>query len=60
MTGLAVVTGGTLSYAKYDPEFREWLNTQVPYSSDAINILFQEDRTISERIDTFLNDIQNW
>lgn len=60
LTGLALVTGGTMSYAKYDPEFREWLNTQVPYSSDAINILFQEDQTISERIDNFLNDIQSW
>lgn len=49
-----------MSYAKYDPEFREWLNTQVPYSSDAINILFQEDQTISERIDSFLSNIQDW
>ncbi|XP_034255135.1 MICOS complex subunit Mic60 [Thrips palmi] len=60
LTGLAVVTGATMSYAKFDPDFREWLNTQVPYSSDAINILFQEDQTISERIDNFLTSIQDW
>lgn len=59
-TAIAVVAGGTLSYAKYDPAFREWLNNQVPYSSDAINILFQEDKSISERLDQYLESIQNW
>ncbi|KAE8750856.1 hypothetical protein FOCC_FOCC002284 [Frankliniella occidentalis] len=60
LAGLAAVTGGTFSYAKYDPEFREWLNTQIPYTSDAINILFQEDQTFSERFDNYLESIQSW
>ena len=59
-TALAVVAGGTMSYAKFDPEFREWLNNQVPYSSDAINVLFQEDKTFSDRFDQYLESIQNW
>lgn len=49
-----------MSYAQYDPEFREWLNGQVPYTSDAIRILFQEDQTFSERFNTYLDGIQNW
>lgn len=60
LTGLTIVAGGTLSYAQYDPEFREWLNGQVPYTSDAIRILFQEDQTFSERFNTYLDGIQNW
>lgn len=34
-------TGGVLGYAWYDPNFRKYLEDNVPYSKDAIDYFFQ-------------------
>ena len=42
--GLIVLgTGAVVVYAKQDPDFRSWLDQNVPGSDRFINFVFQED-----------------
>lgn len=43
---LALVGGGTIGYAKYDPKFREWLKEQAPFTDDMIKVIFQEEKSL--------------
>ncbi|KAK4875008.1 hypothetical protein RN001_011430 [Aquatica leii] len=57
--GVFTIVGcGTIGYARYDSEFRDWLNEKVPYSDDFIKFLFQEDRTYFESFTELLDTIK--
>lgn len=49
----AVVGGGTLIYAKYDPKFRSTLENSVPYSEVALNYIIGEkdDAEVQKKVD---------
>lgn len=56
--GALTLVGGGIAYAKYDPDFRQWLATNVPYSDDALKFLLQEEKTYWERIASALEELK--
>ncbi|XP_025835941.1 MICOS complex subunit Mic60 isoform X2 [Agrilus planipennis] len=51
---LAVITGATIGYAKYDPEFRYWLKQQAPFTDDILKFIFQEDVSLFDKLKDLL------
>ncbi|XP_017777213.1 PREDICTED: MICOS complex subunit Mic60 [Nicrophorus vespilloides] len=52
---LTVVTGATLGYAKYDPDFRDWLKERVPFTDDLIRFVAQEDGTWADQLSKLMS-----
>lgn len=52
-----LVGGGTLAYAKYDPEFRKLLAEYAPFTDNVIKFVFQEEGSIFEIISA---TVGNW
>uniref|UniRef100_A0A1B6E8T4 MICOS complex subunit MIC60 n=1 Tax=Clastoptera arizonana TaxID=38151 RepID=A0A1B6E8T4_9HEMI len=50
---------GTVTYAKYDPEFRKNLTENVPGTDKIIKFAFQEEKSYSENIDEFTQYIES-
>lgn len=40
---VALLGGGTIAFAKYDPEFRKWLTGVAPATNGLLKFLFQEE-----------------
>ncbi|KAF5306466.1 hypothetical protein FQR65_LT18569 [Abscondita terminalis] len=55
---LTIVGGGTIGYAKYDPDFREWLCENVPYMDGFLAFLFQEEKTYLQSFTTSLDSLK--
>lgn len=53
-----LVGGATVAYAKYDPNFRNWLATNVPYSDKALTFILQEEKTYWENIVSALEELK--
>lgn len=53
-----MVGGGTLAYAKYDPEFRKLLAEYAPFTDSLIKFVFQEERSIWQNITRSLDDLK--
>ncbi|KAB0794847.1 hypothetical protein PPYR_11686 [Photinus pyralis] len=53
-----LIGGGTIAYAKYDPNFRQWLGANVPLTDGFIKFLFQEERTYLESFTDALDSIK--
>ncbi|XP_066999277.2 MICOS complex subunit Mic60 [Anabrus simplex] len=51
---LTFITGATVAYAKYDPDFRGWLAMEAPWTDDALSFIYQEEKTWMEH----LNDVK--
>lgn len=51
-----MVGGGTLAYAKYDPEFRKLLADYAPFTDTLIKFVFQEERSIWSSITRTVDD----
>lgn len=51
-----LVGGGTLAYAKYDPEFRKLLAEYAPFTDGLIKFVFQEERSIWSNITRTINE----
>lgn len=49
MGSIMIGTGGTLTYAKYDPKFRESLKAHTEIMDNVIKFIWQEDKTFLER-----------
>lgn len=58
MGAVTLIAGGTVAYASYDPEFREWLGANVPYSDDFIKFVLQEDRSYFQSFIALLDAIK--
>lgn len=52
-----LVGGGTLIYAKYDPDFRKLLTEYAPFTDSLIKFVFQEERSIWSSI---TRTVDNW
>lgn len=58
--GLIVLgTGAVVVYAKRDPDFRAWLDQNVPGSDRFINVVFQEDDNYLDSIYKMINQISD-
>ncbi|KAF5284305.1 hypothetical protein FQA39_LY04598 [Lamprigera yunnana] len=55
---VAIAGGGTIGFAKYNPDFREWLNDKVPYTDDFLKFLFQEECSYFESFVALLNKLR--
>lgn len=53
-----LVGGATVAYAKYDPEFRNWLTATVPYSDSALKFILQEEKTYWETVVSALEELK--
>lgn len=51
-----LVGGGTLAYAKYDPEFRKLLAEYAPFTDSLIKFVFQEERSIWDTLSRTMDD----
>ncbi|CAH0388097.1 unnamed protein product [Bemisia tabaci] len=52
-------TGGVILYAQYDPEFRSWLDGNVPGSDKFIKVVMQEEKSIIDSTTDYLSDIKD-
>lgn len=55
---ITLVGGATVAYAKYDPEFRSWLGTNVPYSDAVLKFILQEETSYWETISSALEEFK--
>lgn len=53
-----MVGGGTLAYAKYDPDFRKLLTDNAPFTDSLIKFVFQEERSIWENVSRTMEDLK--
>lgn len=55
---VTLVAGGTLAYAKHDPDFRQQLAEYAPFTDNLIKFLFQEEKSIWENISKTIEDLK--
>nr|CAD7394450.1 unnamed protein product [Timema cristinae] len=55
---LTLIFGGGIAYAKYDPDFREWLGENVPYSDEFFKSIFQEEQSYQLQLENLLKSIK--
>nr|CAD7408530.1 unnamed protein product [Timema poppensis] len=55
---LTLIFGGGIAYAKYDPDFREWLGENVPYSDEFFKSIFQEEQSYQLQLESLLKSIK--
>jgi len=55
---ISLIGGGTLAYARTDPDFRQWLNDNVPYSDEFIKLIFQEEKSYVDSFRALLDAIK--
>lgn len=56
---LALLSGGTIGFAKYNPDFRDWLKEQAPFTDNVIKFIFQEEKSFYQSLMTSLDGMKN-
>lgn len=57
---LTLLSGGTLGLAKYNPDFRDWLKSQAPFTDPLIKFIFQEEMSYYAAIVATLNNLKDY
>ncbi|XP_049860791.1 MICOS complex subunit Mic60 isoform X2 [Schistocerca gregaria] len=56
---ITLASGGTVAYANYDPEFRRWLEANVPYASDALNVVLRDNNALYTSLNNYVSELKN-
>ena len=60
MALIGVGTAAVVAYAKYDCEFRNYIEEHAPFFNEFIKIATQEDYTYAESWEKFVKYILSW
>ncbi|XP_047112781.1 MICOS complex subunit Mic60 isoform X2 [Schistocerca piceifrons] len=56
---ITLASGGTVAYANYDPEFRRWLEANVPYAGDAFNVVLRDNNALYTSLNNYVSELKN-
>ncbi|XP_049777643.1 MICOS complex subunit Mic60 isoform X2 [Schistocerca cancellata] len=56
---ITLASGGTVAYANYDPEFRRWLEANVPYAGDALNVVLRDNNALYTSLNNYVSELKN-